>query len=583
MVHKTRHIVFLMAALLMVGCGTARQQVAVPEDPPVVRAEPVSEQDQLQSTALLIEGKRQKTLGNLERAIVSFDDAIAKDPNNDAAYFELSRVHATLQAFEDALRYANKAIGLDPDNKQYRLLLADIYVLQDDISRAIEVYEQLAIDHPENPDVQKTLVGAYLYDDRFDEAIRVLEYIETLIGFSKDVSIQKQKIWINRGEFEKAIQEAEQMVRMYPEEIMFYELLGDLYMETGRLDKARDIYREILVIEPDSHLARLLLADYYHERNQPDSAFVFLKEAFRSPDMEMEGKARIIFSYMQWSDEDPSLLDRALELTEILIEIHPDDAESYLIAGDLLIRDGQAEKARDRYLQGARMDPSSLSVWQQILSLDLQLGDFEGMREHSDEALQYFIEQPIIFLFNGLANMQLKDYQAAASSLEYGLVLAVADEDLQQDFLTMLGDTYYYLDAHEESDTYYEKALERNPSNATALNNYSYHLALRKERLDEALEMSEKSLRLQPDNAAFMDTFGWIHYQLGNYRKAEEWISRALEYSDPASAAILEHYGDVLYKLGEIEQALIYWEKALEAGNGSDFLHKKILDRTLYE
>ncbi len=583
MVQQTRHIVFLMAALLMVACGTARQQVVVPEDPPVARAEPVSEKDQLQSTALLIEGIQQKNLGNLERAIVSFDDAIAKDPNNDAAYFELSRVHATMHAFEDALHSANKAIGLDPDNKQYRLLLADIHVLQDDISKAIGVYEQLALDNPDNPDIQKTLVSAYLVDDRFDEAIRVLEYIETLVGFSKDVSIQKQKIWVNQGEFEKAIQEAEQMIRFYPEEIMFYELLGDLYMETGRMDKARDIYQEILAIEPDSHLARLLLADYYHEQNQPDSAFVFLKEAFRNQDMEMDGKGRIIFSYMHWSEEDPAFLEQALELTEILLDVHPDDPESYLIKGDLLVRGGQNEQARDMYLRGARMDPSSLSVWQQILSLDLQLGDFEGMREHSDEALEYFIEQPIIFLFNGLAHMQLKDYQSAASSLEYGLVLAVADEDLQQDFLTMLGDTYFYLDAHEESDKYYEKALERNPANATALNNYSYHLALRKERLDEALEMSEESLRLQPDNAAFMDTYGWIHYQLGNYRKAEEWISRALEYSDPASAAILEHYGDVLYKLEEKEQALIYWEKALESGNGSDFLHKKIQDRTLYE
>ncbi len=583
MTKHTRYIILLLAALVTGACGTARQQVAAPEPPPVTQVEPVSEKDQLQSTALLIEGIQQKNLGNLERATVLFDDAIAKDPNNDAAHFELAKIHASMGAYEDALDYANTAIGLDPDNHQYRLLLADIYVLQDDMPEAIKVYEQLALDNPDNPDIQKTLVSAYLVDDRFDEAIRVLQYIETLVGFSKEVSIQKQKIWVNQGKYEKAIEEAEQMIRFYPEEIMFYELLGDLYMETGQSDKAREIYKEILVHEPESYLARLLLADYYHQQNQPDTAFQYLKEAFRNQDMEMDGKGRIIFSYMHWSEEDPVFLEQALELTEILLDVHPDDPESYLIKGDLLVRGGQNEQARDMYLRGARMDPSPLSVWQQILSLDLQLGDYEGMRKHSDEALEYFIEQPILFLFNGLASLQLKDYQSAASALEYGLMLAMADEDLQQDFLTMLGDTYYYLDAHEESDKYYEKALEKEPENAIALNNYSYHLALRKERLDEALAMSEESLRLQPDNAAFMDTYGWIHYQLGNYRKAEEWIGRAIEYSDPASADILEHYGDVLYKLEEKEQALIYWEKALESGNGSDFLHKKIQDRTLYE
>ncbi len=286
---------------------------------------------------------------------------------------------------------------------------------------------------------------------------------------------------------------------------------------------------------------------------------------------------------MSWAEEDPVFMDQAIELADIMLSMHDDDAEAWLVYGDLLHQADKKERARDKYIKGADLDPSSLSVWQQILSLDLQLGDYEAMLQHSDLALEYFFEQPILFLFNGLASMQLEDYEGAASSLEYGLAISVNDDDLREDFITMLADTYYYLDAHEESDRFYQKALEKNPHNATALNNYSYHLALRKERLDEALEMSERSLELQPDNPAFLDTFGWIHYQKGEYEEAARWISKALEASEEPGAAILEHYGDVMYQLGNKEEALNYWLQAQEAGNGSEFLHKKIEDGTLYE
>ncbi len=574
-------MLFFLAGLL--ACSTARDQVATNRETEELPREKVSEQEQLESTAMLIDGIQQKLLGNLSRAASLFNDATLKDPHNDAAWFELSKVHARSGNLANAYKYANNASKIDPGNQEYHLLIADIYILKDKMSKAVGVYEQLARDNPENIELHKTLISAYLHNDQYDEAISVIDHIQTITGFSREVSIQKLRILVSQEKFNEAIKEAEKMIGFYPEEMLFYELLGDMYLETGQNEKAKNTFMQMLEVDPDSHMARLLLADYYHQQDEPEKAYEQLVVAFRNPALEIEGKGRILFSYMYWSEEDPQYLHQALKLSELLIETHHNDPEAFLIRGDLLQKNDQIEEARDMYLKGAGLDPSGLTVWQQILSIDLQLGDYDKMRAHSDMALEYFFEQPILFLFNGLANMQLKDYESAASSLEYGLMIAVEDEDLQQDFLTMLGDTYYYLDAHEESDRYYEKALENNPDNATALNNYSYHLALRKERLDEARSMSERSLEIDPGNAAFLDTFGWIKYQMKDYEAAKKWISKALEASEKPSAAVLEHYGDVLYQLGQKEKALRYWKKAKEEGNGSEFLDKKIEDQTLYE
>lgn len=585
MIPLTKHIITLAFLLIISGCSSARQQTQTPEPTQPVQREAVSENDQLQSTALLINATKQKILGNYDQAVSIYYEAIQKDPNNDAAYFELARLFVMNGNYDTGLQYTEQAVQIDPENAFYQVLMADIFILKDQVADAIRIYEQLAQNHPDQVHFQEKLLSVYLYDENYEQAIRLINHIETLAGFSEENSIKKLQIYVQLGWLDAAIQEAEKMLRYFPEETIFYEFLGDLYMETSQPEKVRETYRRLLEQEPDSYMARLLLADYYLDQDDIETAFEYLLEAFNHPMLDIDSKIRIVFTFMLFGEEESGdqFMEKAKELSQILLDAHPDDPEVYLVYGDILNRNEQWKEAREMYLEGARRNPSNLSVWQQILNLSLRLRDYESMRTHSEMSLEYFFEQPILFLFNGLANMQLKDYDAAASSLEYGLAITIDDEELRLDFITMLGDVYHFLGAYDYSDQYYEQAIELNPENATALNNYAYHLSVRNELLSKALEMSDKANSLDPGNAAFQDTYGWIKYRMGNFVEAERWIRKAIESSEEASAAILEHYGDVMYRLDNKEKALEYWQKAREAGNGSEFLDKKIEDQTLYE
>jgi Tfp pilus assembly protein PilF len=114
------------------------------------------------------------------------------------------------------------------------------------------------------------------------------------------------------------------------------------------------------------------------------------------------------------------------------------------------------------------------------------------------------------------------------------------------------------------------------------MNNYSYYLSLRKDSLMKAEKMSRLSLQIDPNNSSYQDTYGWILYQQEKYEEAKIWIERAIQNGE-VSGVVLEHYGDVLYKLNQRDLALEYWHKAKVAGNGSEFLNKKIEDQKLYE
>jgi tetratricopeptide (TPR) repeat protein len=201
----------------------------------------------------------------------------------------------------------------------------------------------------------------------------------------------------------------------------------------------------------------------------------------------------------------------------------------------------------------------------------------------SEEAIDLFPNYPLPYFFAGIGNFQLKDFVKARAYLESGKDYVVGNDPLLEQFYSSLGDTYNELKMYEASYEAYDNALKINPENSIVLNNYSYYLSLRAEKLDKAETMSRKSVDLDPYNHNNLDTHAWVLYQLEKYDDALEWIEKAYRNGGDSSGVVLEHYGDILYKLGKKDEAFDYWNKAKEQQDYSEFLDKKIKDKKLYE
>ena len=104
--------------------------------------------------------------------------------------------------------------------------------------------------------------------------------------------------------------------------------------------------------------------------------------------------------------------------------------------------------------------------------------------------------------------------------------------------------------------------IEREPSNAQALNALGYTLADRTQRFDEALNYIERALAVKPGDAAIIDSMGWVQYRMGNYEKAVQLLRQAMELIKDVEIAA--HLGEVLWTMGNKQGALEVWEKALE-------------------
>jgi Tfp pilus assembly protein PilF len=128
-----------------------------------------------------------------------------------------------------------------------------------------------------------------------------------------------------------------------------------------------------------------------------------------------------------------------------------------------------------------------------------------------------------------------------------------------------------------ESDSIYTELIQSDSTDAQAFNNYSYSLVERGNKLDFALSLSKKAILLSPMSSAYLDTYGWIHYKIGNIDSAEIYIKKSVELED-TNTVVLEHLGDVLISKSKFEEAMIYFRRALELNPDNTVLRKKLSD-----
>jgi len=270
---------------------------------------------------------------------------------------------------------------------------------------------------------------------------------------------------------------------------------------------------------------------------------------------------------MRFNLNDPSggteRLDQALELTELMIDAHANESRVFAIKGDLLYNKGNREQAAAEYKKAIKLDPNNLPIWEQIFFLDIELGDNKALVEDSKSAMELFPNTALPYYFNGIGLNRSGQHEAAIKSLKRAIIIGDDNKTMVADIYSQIGESYNSLKKFEKSDENFDKALEMDPDNTIVLNNYSYYLSLRRENLVKAEEMSRKSIDLVPNNSNFLDTYGWILYEMGKYDDAEKYLKQSLDINDK-SATVLEHYADTLLKLGRAADAAVYYEKALK-------------------
>lgn len=565
----------LLLLCFFYSCKTTRKTVVTNNE--------IDEKDWFEFNNYIVEASKQKMLGNYNEAAQLYQKCIKINPLNATSYYEASNLQLAQGDWVNAMKLSEFSVRLDPSNMWYQLQLANLYQRNGMLEKSANIFKLLIKRYPDKIEFYYNLATIYTSLKQIKDAIRILDEAEKQIGITEPVSLEKERLYLLIGNAKKSIAEIKKLVDAYPQEPRFYGVLAETYVQNQQFDLALETYKKLLEVDKNNGLAHLSLADFYRLTNNPEKSFEELKLAFASRDVDVDIKVKMLMNFIDYTQGNDDMNDKAYKLIEILLITHPDDPKAHTLYADYLIKDKKYAEALVQLQIVIKSEKDKYLIWEQLLYLESQLANNKNLYEESKEAMELFPSQPTAFMFNGLASFELKNYTEAIDVFNKGLNLTVDNNPLKIQFLTYLGEAYYRNKQYSESDRAFDKLLRLDPENVVIMNNYSYYLALRNDSLEKAERMIKKVIEIIPENATYLDTYAWVLYKLNKFDDAKLNIEKALKDGTSHSAVIIEHYGDIIYKLGEKQKALEQWKKALEKGKGSEFLEQKINEERLIE
>jgi len=510
--------------------------------------------------------------GDEDEALTYFLQAFSEDSTQPAPAYYIASIYLQKKQIPEALPYARKAYELNPQNLHYALLYADLlsYSKGSKVEEAIRIVESIGKRYPNELTITFHLIELYLAKKNYKQAIREIEKIEQRIGNNPEITREKIRLLLIAGLKEQAVSELKRLIEHYPNEEAYWLQLYQLYLELGKKDSAESLLQEYYELNPSSTTAIFSLLKLYIQQEKWEQIKTLLNELIQNPTLSPQLKVDYLSSlYMNYPDRLPYF-----DYAKQLIHYHPNSASGYLLLGDLYNSKLMLDSAYVYYKQALTLDETNIRLWEYLITMEMQRNQWDSVVSHATQASSIFPYHPLFYYYNAIALFQLKNYQHCVEQLQEVIALGSSDATFLSEVYTLLGDAYHYLQQHENSDSAYEKAISYNPNNTIALNNYAYFLSLRKVQLDKAEKMSEKTLQLQPNVPTYLDTYGWIQFQKGNVKKAQQYIERAYKMSkDPE---IVEHLGDIYYELRDLDKALELWKEAATLDPNNENLKRKI-------
>ncbi|WP_298532380.1 tetratricopeptide repeat protein [uncultured Algibacter sp.] len=409
---------------------------------------------------LFYEGLKQKSIENYDRAAQAFLKCIALDKSIPVLYFELGKSYFKLNDFglaEDALK---KAVNKDPDNEWFLDELYGFYASQNEHEKALQTVKQLVKYHP---DYKEDLAALYVRTEKYDDALMILDEMDAEHGVSVSRDIMRNRIYEKTGRKKDQIKNLQERVENNPEKESNYLALIFRYSENNEKKKAFETAKELLKINPNSQLVHLALYKFYLDDNEAKKAIESMKIVVKSPEIKPEAKLKVLTDFVKFVGEHPEYESDLVEATAMVSTIN--DSKTVIELGQYYLAKDDKVKALEYFEEGLQLEPNNFNVLKNVMLLYIDLDKFDLAQSVSNEALEKYPSQPILYLINGVSQNELNQPQKAIDALEIGLDYIIDDVNMEADFYKQLSKAYTLLNNTTKAKTFSDKAKQIESSN----------------------------------------------------------------------------------------------------------------------
>jgi putative PEP-CTERM system TPR-repeat lipoprotein len=476
--------------------------------------------EQNKAEALLISAYLRS--GQNEQAIYAAKDMLGRNSGNPAVTALLGNVYAVTGDLKEARNYLNKALQIKPDLTQAVMLLGRIEEKEGNDNKAIGLYKSL-IDTGVDSITPMMALARHALKNKNDK--EMVAWLEKALGKSPE-AVRPRVILAEHYLREKQSTKAQTLVNEGLKKSKLPALVSlqaRIMVSDKRYNEALKPLNELVEKLPDAILPRVQLGDVYMRLGQGKEAREHLEIALqRGPEYV---PALVLMAKVDLKDNKT---DQTIKLAKKIRQINPDSHIGYELEGDAWFKKEIYGNAESFFRQAWEKRQSSLLAIKYSESM-VRLGK---QNEAYKPVLAWLEKQP--------DDIRLRSY------------LAMAYQNQKQ---------------NDKAIQQYEKVLEAEPENPTALNNLAWlYLSTNQSK---ALELSERAYKANPKASGILDTYGWLLVLKGEAKKGRRLLKEALDKL-PKVADVRYHYAVALIKTGDKAEGQKQLKDLLSEGHPFD-------------
>ena len=539
----------------------------------------LSAEQQRKYDYFFLEAMRMKGKNEYDAAFGLLQHCLDINPTASSALYEISQYYMFLRQVPQGQVALEQAVAFAPDNYWYSQGLVSLYQQQNELDKAAALLEKMVTRFPSKQDPLFSLLDIYSRQEKYNDVISTLNRLEKRLGKNEQLSMEKFRIYLQMKDDKKAFQEIESLVQEYPMDMRYQVILGDVYLQNGKKQEAYDAYQKVLAVEPDNPMALFSMASYYEQTGQKElyqqQLDTLLLNKKVTSDTKISVMRQVIAENEQSSAKDST---QVIALFDRMMKQDMDDPQIPMLYSQYLLSKNMEQEAVPVLEQVVDLDPTNKAARLMLVSAAVKKEDYKQIIKVCEPGIEATPDALELYYYLAIAYHQAEQGDSVLSVCNRALEHITPDtrKEVISDFYSIMGDIYHTKKQMTEAYAAYDSALVYNPSNIGALHNYAYYLSVERRDLDKAEEMSYKTVKAEPNNSTYLDTYAWILFEKGNYAEARIYIDNAMKNDGEKSDVIVEHCGDIYFMTGDVEGALKYWKKALEMGSESKTLKQKI-------
>lgn len=544
--------------------------------------------DERKADRLFMEAMRQRALEREDLAYALLSRALELTPDKSGREaFEVGSRRMLMAdmagdslAFQRAMALTDAYFAAHPADLYAGSLLARVNLQRGNVDRALEIYKILTDAKPDNTGLTAARADALLGAARFDEAEALYRRLEKNMGRNTALTQRISNIKIWKGDTVGALAEVDDLVRALPRSVDALQLGAAACLQFGQPERALGYIERAEALDPANGTTYYYASKAYRALGRTADYENAIRGAITGDDLDLEARHELLRYYlseeMRFSPTDAppadSVCAKFVPLFESLVRRYPHDRETRVIYMSFLVTQSRWADAAEQMGYAIDADSSNPDDFISLARLRVSAGEpYAKALEAVDAGLGHHPGAVNLYEFKSALMNRSGDPDGAVGVLRQALAIDTIAAAERADLWRNIGDALQQVaepDSGAIADAY-ERALELNPDDDLAMNNYAYRLATSGGDLLRAKELIAKAVVYDPGSATYYDTYAWVLFKLGDLEGAKKYIDMALlfdrseqENAPEQMKELLEHAAEIYERLGQPDKAADYRQRA---------------------